>query len=73
MTVRTNACPRCGDLHQHLYAVSRWDNKTYICDDCGMAEAMLQMSHGVDALDPILGQWVWVDFRPEARSRAREE
>lgn len=36
-------CPRCGDtlqLQAVLNAVSRVDNKTYICVDCGTAEAM---------------------------------
>ena len=32
-------CPKCGRLFPRLLAVSRIDNKTMICDDCGMKEA----------------------------------
>ena len=38
-------CPRCGvnELKPKLAsnALSRKDNKTYICSDCGMQEALL--------------------------------
>lgn len=37
-------CPRCGepkmDPIEARNALSRKDNKTLICNDCGMAEAM---------------------------------
>jgi len=36
-------CPRCGEMKLHednrFNALSRKDNKTYICSDCGVAEA----------------------------------
>lgn len=44
-------CPRCGgsipnDLTPGAYpgALSRYDNKTEICSDCGAEEAMLQFA-----------------------------
>lgn len=33
-------CPRCGREVNELLALSRRDNKTMICDDCGVEEAM---------------------------------
>jgi DNA-directed RNA polymerase subunit RPC12/RpoP len=49
-----NQCPRCGhyipnDLHPGAYpgALSRYDNATYVCSDCGTEEAMIQW-HGND-------------------------
>jgi predicted RNA-binding Zn-ribbon protein involved in translation (DUF1610 family) len=33
-------CPRCGETYTGFPALSRTDNKTSICSDCGNAEAM---------------------------------
>lgn len=33
-------CPKCGQLYENHPAISREDNKTEICPDCGVAEAM---------------------------------
>lgn len=33
-------CPKCGRSFQRLLALSRVDNKTMICDDCGTMEAL---------------------------------
>ena len=34
-------CPKCGDdMQRPRVAVSRRDNKTIICPDCGLREAM---------------------------------
>ena len=40
-------CPRCGKSYNDAPALSRADNKTYICPDCGTREAL--ESIGVDA------------------------
>ena len=40
-------CPRCGRTYHGLPALSREDNKTLICPDCGVREAL--GSIGVDA------------------------
>ena len=37
-------CPKCGEKYDsHLAAISRFDNKTEICPDCGTAEAIENM------------------------------
>ena len=33
-------CPRCGKTYTEQPALSRRDNKTEICPDCGIVEAM---------------------------------
>ena len=33
-------CPRCGKEYGRLLALSRKDNKTLICDECGVKEAL---------------------------------
>ncbi|PED63987.1 hypothetical protein [Priestia megaterium] len=37
-------CPSCGTKHERLLALSRKDNKTSICDDCGTQEALEELS-----------------------------
>ncbi len=33
-------CPKCGKESDKLLALSRRDNKTMICDSCGVQEAL---------------------------------
>jgi len=35
-----NTCPRCGKAYTERSALSRKDNITYICPDCGIREAL---------------------------------
>jgi len=35
-----NVCPICGEAYDNPPALSRADNKTRICPDCGLREAM---------------------------------
>ena len=37
-------CPTCGKSYPRLLALSRKDNKTMICDACGMQEALMDWS-----------------------------
>jgi hypothetical protein len=61
-----HTCPRCrggipSDLHRGEYpgALSRFDNKTYVCSSCGMNEAMWQFSTGLPLpdLDKPVSNW----------------
>lgn len=45
-TLRTAICPKCGKEYHGSSALSRMDNTTYICPDCGTREAL--ESIGVD-------------------------
>lgn len=33
-------CPRCGRHNTSLHALSRKDNRTMVCDSCGVDEAL---------------------------------
>ena len=44
--VQLHTCPRCGEVYSRHGAVSRADNLTVICPDCGTREAL--ESIGVD-------------------------
>lgn len=39
-TVSADTCPRCGRIFRGRPALSREDNKTSICPDCGTREAL---------------------------------
>lgn len=38
--MESNICPKCGKPYTEPSALSRKDNKTEICPDCGIREAM---------------------------------
>lgn len=38
--VRLKICPRCGKCYYGVPALSRADNETLICPDCGTREAL---------------------------------
>ena len=44
--IRVHVCPKCGKLFSERGAVSRVDNVTIVCSDCGTREAL--ESIGVD-------------------------
>lgn len=46
---RTAVCPRCGKEYTGRPALSRADNQTLICPDCGTREAL--ESIGVDTAE----------------------
>lgn len=39
-TIQLRTCPRCGQLYGDAPALSRMDNETLICPDCGTREAL---------------------------------
>ena len=45
--IRTAVCPLCGKMYSGVPALSRTDNETLICPDCGTRQAL--ESIGVDA------------------------
>lgn len=40
-------CPKCGRKFERLLALSREDNKTMICDECGTMEALESLPEGI--------------------------
>lgn len=48
-------CPKCGRTYTERPALSRIDNETLICPDCGTREALESMGISIDEQDKILG------------------
>ena len=47
--IRSAVCPKCGKHYHGVPALSREDNETLICPDCGTREAL--KSIGVDSTE----------------------
>ena len=47
--IRISVCPRCGQAYREHPALSRLDNETLICPDCGTRQAL--QSIGVDSAE----------------------
>lgn len=46
-------CPGCGDnFEEPRAALSRFDNKTKVCSECGAYEAMIQFDADQSGYDP---------------------
>ena len=47
-------CPRCGKVYHEPPALSRIDNQTPICPDCGTREALESIDIGQEEQEEIL-------------------
>lgn len=53
-TMQEQTCPRCGRTYTDRPAVSRDDNTTLICPDCGIREALRSIGVKQKEQDEIL-------------------
>lgn len=53
-TIQLKTCPRCGLLYSGVPALSRADNETLICPDCGTREALASLGIAVDEQEEIV-------------------
>lgn len=53
-TLETRNCPRCGKPYYERPALSRLDNETLICPDCGTREALESIGVGTEEQDSII-------------------
>lgn len=53
-TEKTSTCPLCGRVYSGAPAVSRSDNLTLICPDCGTRQALADMGVNPDEQERIL-------------------
>lgn len=51
---RIRICPRCGRSYHGAPALSREDNETLICPDCGTREALESIGVDADEQESIL-------------------
>ena len=52
--LRTVVCPKCGKAYTGHPALSRTDNITLICPDCGIREALESIGVSTDEQERIL-------------------
>jgi len=53
-TSSTATCPLCGQSYTGRPAVSRTDNKTFICPDCGTRQALESLGISIAEQNEIL-------------------
>lgn len=65
-------CPKCRNKVERLLALSRTDNKTMICDECGTKEALdaAGLTEGSSVRGAILG-CIGRGSTPQDRTRAK--
>ncbi len=54
VSVQTAVCPKCGQTYIGHPALSRADNETLICPDCGVREALDSLGIEPDEQEKIL-------------------
>lgn len=52
--IRIKICPRCRTIYRGAPALSRQDNETLICPDCGTREALGSIGVGSEEQESIL-------------------
>jgi transposase-like protein len=52
--ITTAVCPKCGRFYHGRSALSRVDNQTFICPDCGTREALTSIGVDADEQEQIL-------------------
>ena len=50
----TRICPRCGCIYRSRPAISREDNITLICSDCGTRKALITIGVSKEEQDKII-------------------
>lgn len=53
-TNETKMCPKCGKTYRGHPAISRADNKTPICSECGTREALEGLGIGAEEIENII-------------------
>ena len=53
--LETRNCPQCGKEYKAVPALSRSDNRTLICPDCGIREALAGLGIEEKEQEQILG------------------
>ena len=51
----TAVCPHCGKTYSERPAISREDNETLICPDCGTREALAALGVSAEEQEEIIG------------------
>lgn len=63
-TNTARVCPKCGKSYTARPALSRADNQTAICPDCGTREALESLGVSVEEQDEII-QVIHTNYHPD--------
>lgn len=66
-SLEPRTCPSCGAVYSAPSAISRKDNRTLICPDCGTREALEALGCSLEAQEHIL------DLIHEARRKLEDD
>ena len=66
---KTRNCPKCGKVYRGYPALSRQDNRTEICPECGIREALETAGINPRAKKEILVQMIKEQYKPGMRVR----
>ena len=53
-TATERTCPKCGYVYTEVPALSRTDNRTLICPDCGIREALEALGISLEEQEKII-------------------
>ena len=53
-TATERTCPKCGGVYTEVPALSRVDNETLICPDCGIREALEALGISLEEQEKII-------------------
>jgi len=53
-SIENRICPKCGKAFREPPALSRVDNETFICPDCGTREALQSIGVSVEEQEKII-------------------
>lgn len=67
--MKANICPKCGHAYQGYPALSRKDNRTEICPDCGIREALEDAGIGPWTRREIMTRMIKERYKPGMRVR----
>ena len=67
--MKTNTCPKCGRTYHDHPAISRVDNRTEICPDCGIHEAMEDAGLGPWTRREIMARMIKERYKAGMRIR----
>lgn len=67
--MKSNTCPKCGHTYQGYPALSRVDNRTEICPDCGIREAMEDAGLGPWTRKEVMARMIKERYKPGMRVR----
>lgn len=52
--IKERVCPKCGEVYNRPPALSREDNETFLCPDCGCRESLTILGISTEEQEEII-------------------